>query len=433
MSESEATGREPVGRAGGSAPQGTAASTAVSPSAGPAAWMPRRLRRVYALGDFEDVARRHLPKPLFGYVAGATETRASFRDNRAVFDEIQFLPRVLTDVSRRSQQTTLFGRRWAQPFGIAPMGITALTGYRGDLVLAQAAARANIINIMSGSSLIRLEDVVQAAPDSWFQAYLPNEPQRIAALVDRVAKAGFSTLVVTVDTAVVQNRENNLRVGFKTPLQPSVRLLWEGLTHPAWVTNTFLRTLIVHGMPHFENNYAERGAPLVSRTVDRDFAGREHLDWGDIARIRRQWTGNLVLKGILRPQDAQIAREHGVDGIIVSNHGGRQLDGAVSPMRMLPAVKAVAGGMAVMIDSGFRRGTDILKALALGAQYVFIGRPFNYAAATGGEAGVRHAIGMLSAEIRADMGLLGINGLDELGPDMLHLGGSLRREVGTTC
>jgi L-lactate dehydrogenase (cytochrome) len=386
----------------------------------------RRLRRIFCLDDFETAARRFLPRPLFGYVAGATENNVTLTDNRAVFDEIGLMPRVLVDVSARTQETTLFGRRYAAPFGIAPMGIAALMGYRGDLALARAAARANIVNVMSGSSLIRLEEVVATAPESWFQIYVPNESPRVAALVDRIAAAGYETLVVTVDSSVVPNRENNVRAGFKTPLEPNLSLLWQGMTHPFWVFEVFLRTLIQHGIPCFENNQAEKGAPIISRTVARDFSGRERFDWAELDRVRERWRGTLVLKGILNPEDARRAREHGADGIIVSNHGGRQLDGVPSPMRVLAAVKAAAGDMPVMIDSGFRRGTDILKALALGADYVFIGRPFNYAAAIAGEAGVDHAIALMMAELRADMGLIGINRLSEMGPDFLFGQGSRR-------
>jgi L-lactate dehydrogenase (cytochrome) len=381
--------------------------------------LPRRLRRVLSLDDLEAAARRHLPRPIFGYVSGAAETNQSLHDNRAAFQELGFLPRVLTDVSRRSQRTTLFGQDYAAPFGLAPMGISALVAYRGDLVLARAAARAGIPMIMSGSSLIRLEEVAQATPGSWFQAYLPGEPPRIAALVERVARAGFGTLVLTVDTAVLANRENNVRSGFSTPLRPSLRLVWDGISHPRWSIGTFARTLLQHGMPHFENSYAERGAPIVARNITRDFGMRDHLNWTHLAQIRRQWQGHLVVKGIMRGEDARIAREHGVDGIIVSNHGGRQLDGTVSPLRALPGVVAAAGDVPVMMDSGIRRGSDVLKAVALGATFVFVGRPFLYAAAIGGELGVLHAIGLLSTEINRDMGLLGINSLAELSPELL--------------
>jgi L-lactate dehydrogenase (cytochrome) len=381
--------------------------------------LPRHLRRVLSLDDFETAARRHLPRPIFGYVSGAAETNASLHDNRAVFSELGFVPRILTDVSKRSQATTLFGHSYAAPFGVAPMGISALVAYRGDLVLARAAAQANIPMVMSGSSLIRLEDVAKAAPGSWFQAYLPGEPPRIAALVERVARAGYGTLVLTVDTAVLANRENNIRSGFSTPLRPNLRLAWNGITHPRWSLGTFGRTLLRYGMPHFENSYAERGAPIVARNVTRDFGMRDHLNWEHLAQIRRQWKGRLIVKGIMHQEDARIARESGVDGIIVSNHGGRQLDGTVSPLRVLPKIVAEAGDIPVMMDSGIRRGSDVLKALALGARFVFVGRPFLYAAAVGGEAGVLHAIDILSTEINRNMGLLGINTLNEMRPELL--------------
>jgi L-lactate dehydrogenase (cytochrome) len=383
--------------------------------------LPRRLRKILSLDDLEEAARRHLPRPIFGYVSGAVETNASLRDNRAAFDELGFVPRVLVDVSGRSQRTALFGTTYAAPFGIAPMGMSALSAYRGDLVLAQAAARAGIPMIMSGSSLIRLEEVAAAAPGGWFQAYLPGEPPRITALVERVARAGFETLVLTVDTAVMANRENNVRNGFSTPLKPGLRLAWDGLVRPRWLVGTAARTVLRHGIPHFENSYATRGAPIVSRNILRDFGLRDHLNWEHVDLIRRTWKGRLVLKGIMAVEDARRARAAGVEGIIVSNHGGRQLDGTVSPLRVLPDIAAAADGLTVMMDGGVRRGSDVLKALALGADFVFVGRPFLYAAAIGGEAGVLHAIDLLSQEVNRNMGLLGINALGETRRDGLLL------------
>ncbi|MEO8739140.1 MAG: alpha-hydroxy acid oxidase [Casimicrobiaceae bacterium] len=379
----------------------------------------RRFRHLLALDDFEPAARAHLPRPIFGYIAGAVETNASLADNRAAFAEWGFVPRMLIDVSRRSQQTTLFGHTYSAPFGIAPMGISALYAYRGDLVLARAAEAANIPMIMSGSSLIRLEDVAQASPSTWFQAYLPGDVPAITALVERVAHAGFATLVITVDSQVAGNRENNVRSGFSTPLRPTLRLAWDGLTRPRWLCGTFLRTLLQHGMPHFENNFAERGAPIVSAKVIRDYSDRGNLAWPHFELIRREWKGRLVIKGLLDVDDARKARDAGADGIIVSNHGGRQLDGAVSPLRVLPRIVAACPDIPVMIDSGVRRGTDVLKALALGARFVFVGRPFAYAAAIGGEAGVRHAIGLLASEVSRDMAMLGAIRVDELGQDWL--------------
>jgi L-lactate dehydrogenase (cytochrome) len=279
---------------------------------------------------------------------------------------------------------------------------------------------------MSGSSLIRLEELAAACPGAWFQAYIPGETQRIEALVERVAEAGFKTLLVTVDTQVSSNRENNIRTGFTTPLRPSLRLAWDGITRPDWLLNTALRTLVKHGMPHFENSYRERGAPILSRNVERDFSKRDHLNWSHIAAIRKQWQGKLLLKGVMSPEDAKIARDQGMDGIIVSNHGGRQLDSTVSPLRVLPSIVAASGDMTVMMDSGIRRGTDVLKAMALGARFVFVGRPINYAASIAGEAGVSHAIAILAAEIHRNMGMLGLNSLSEIGPERLMRIGGVR-------
>ncbi|KUZ87643.1 2-hydroxy-acid oxidase [Burkholderia ubonensis] len=389
------------------------------PAAG-AGVSPRALRNVLSLHDFEARARRILPRPIFGYVSGAAEDNRTLDDNRAVFDEYGLLTRVLRDVSQRQQTVELFGQRFASPFGIAPMGINALSTYRGDIVLARAAKAAGIVSIMSGSSLIPLEDVAEAAPGTWFQAYIPGDHARISALLERIARAGYRTLVITVDIPVSANRENNVRAGFSTPLRPSLRLCWDGLTRLRWLLGTFARTLAMHGMPHFENSFATRGAPILSANVLRDFSARDHLNWEHLARIRQQWKGELVIKGILSVEDAVTAREAGADGIILSNHGGRQLDGATSPMRILrDVVQAVGSEYPVMVDSGFRRGADVLKALALGARMVFVGRPFNYAAAVAGEAGVTHAIRLLQEEIDRNMAMMGANGCGELTSDML--------------
>jgi len=380
----------------------------------PVASSSRRLAKILCLQDFEDAARKHLPRPIFGYVAGSSEDRQSETANRSSFADYALRPRVLVDVSRRSQEIELFGQRYRSPAGIAPMGIAALTAYRGDIVLARAAQEAGIPCIMSGSSLIRLEDVMASAPNTWFQAYLPGDEPRITALIDRVAAANVQTLVVTVDMPVYANRENNVRAGFSTPLRPSLGLAWQGVSHPRWLFGTFLRTLLKHGMPHFENSYATRGAPIVSSTVMRDFAERSHLNWDHIVQIRRRWKGAMIIKGIIDPRDAARARELDMDGVIVSNHGGRQLDGTMAPLHALPDVVNEAGDMVVMLDSGVRRGTDVVKALALGARCVFVGRPFNYAAAIAGEPGVRHAIGLLKDEISRNIGLLGLTNLGEL-------------------
>lgn len=369
----------------------------------------RRLRRVLSLDDFELEAARFLPAPIFGYIAGAAETNISRQRNRTAWDAYEFVPRVLVDVSKRSAATRLFDQTFSAPVGIAPMGLSALSAYRGDLVLARGAAAENVPMIMSGSSLIRLEEVIQANPKAWFQAYLPGDEAGIDALIERVARAKFETLVLTVDTSVPGNRENNVRAGFSTPLRPSLKLLMDGITHPSWALGVFLRTLVRHGMPHFENSYAHRGAPILSSNVERDFSFRDHLNWSHLERMRKIWRGRFVVKGILNKDDAQRAVDLGVDGVIVSNHGGRQLDGSTSPLRVLSDVVAACPGVPVMLDSGVRRGADVVKALALGASFVFVGRPFAYAAAIAGEAGVRHGLRILNTELLRNMALLGVN------------------------
>lgn len=379
--------------------------------------LPKHLREMLALEDFEAVARRRLPRPIYGYVSGGVETNASLRANRAAFDEIAFVPKMLVDTSMRSLATSLFGQTYAAPFGLAPMGGSSLAAYQGDIVLARSAAQANIPMITSGASLTALEKVRQAGRTSWFQAYLPGEDPVITQLVERAARAGFDTLVLTVDVQVASNRENNVRSGYNSPLRPTPRLAWDCMLRPRWLFGMFLRTLLTHGMPHFENMGPR--TPLVSSTGVRSSGRRDKLTWRHVELMRRLWKGKLVLKGILDPEDARIARESGIDGVIVSNHGGRQLDGAVAPLRALPGVKAEAGSMTVMMDSGIRRGTDVLKALALGAQFVFVGRPFLYAAVVAGDEGVAHAIKLLREEIDRDMALIGIPSLAQMRPQRL--------------
>ena len=372
------------------------------------------MKRIFSLNDFEQPAKRKLPRQLFSYIYNGADEECTLKGNRKAFDRYAFVPRLLNDVSKREQSINLFGQQYDSPFGISPVGLSAMWSYRGDVVLAQAAQHNIIPAVMSGASLIPMETVAKAAPNTWFQAYMPGDPARVEALISRIANAGFKTLVITVDLPVQVNPENYMRNGFSTPLRPSARLAWDGISHPRWLFGTFLRTLATHGMPHFENWRAERGAPILSATVQRDFQARDHLNWSHLQRVRELWKGPLVVKGILSANDAAIATGSGVDGLIISNHGGRQVDCAISPLEVLPEIVNVAGGATIMMDSGIRRGSDALKALALGAKCVFLGRPFNYAATIGGQEGVNHAIQILRSEIHRNMALLGINHLSEL-------------------
>ncbi|HQT76355.1 MAG TPA: alpha-hydroxy acid oxidase [Rhodopila sp.] len=381
---------------------------------------PHRFRDLLALDDFERHARRRLPPMIFQYVAGAVETGTSLRRARAAYDDYALLPRMLRDVSGRDQSVQLFGRTYASPFGIPPLGGAAFIGYRADLVLAEAARQANIPMILSASSLIRLEDVHAQNRDAWFQAYLAGDQARIDRLVDRVAAAGYGTLVVTADTPMLGNREHNIRSGFSMPIRVTPKVAWQAATHPRWLLGVVAQTFLRHGAPHFENTEAERGPPMMSQQSVRNTVARDQLSWRHVQAIRQRWNGRLLIKGLLAPADAHMAREYGADGIILSNHGGRQLDHTVAPLHVLPEIAARKGAMKVIIDSGIRRGTDVIKAIALGADFVLVGRPLLYAAALGGVAGAQHAIRLLQQEIDRDLALIGARRITDLEPGMLR-------------
>lgn len=378
-----------------------------------------RLRRILELEDFTAAARRKLPRAVFGYVADGAENEVALHTNRAAFQDWRFVTRVLVGVAERTQETRLFGRSYAAPFGIAPMGASAVVAYDGDVVMARAAAASGIPFVLSASSIIPLERVGGAAPGQWFAAYQVPDPTLIERMVDRVARAGFDVLVVTADLPVGSNRVKDRRNGFSLPIRPSGQLTWDGACHPGWSIGTALRTLLTRGAPRLTNLEPDGGPSLFSHDVQH-IGAHDRLSWEHVRLIRRRWKGPLVVKGILSADDARLARDHGIDGIVISNHGGRQLDHAATPLQVLPEIVAVSNGMTVMVDGGFRRGGDVLTALALGAHFVFVGRPFLYAAAVAGEAGVLHAIALLAREIDIDMALLGLRRVTDARRDMLR-------------
>jgi L-lactate dehydrogenase (cytochrome) len=380
----------------------------------PVASVPSRFNDLLALDDFERHARRRLPHMIHQYVAGGAETGSSLRAAIAAYADYRFLPKMMVDTSARSSAVELFGETYAAPFGVAPIGGAAFIAYRGDIVLAEAARQMNVPMILSASSLIKLEDVHRANPRAWYQAYIPGDQTRIDRLVDRVATAGYKTMVVTADTPVLGNREHNTRSGFSMPIRVTPKVAWQSATHPRWLLGVVARTFLRHGAPHFENTEAERGPPMMSQGSVRNTIARDKLSWTNLQAIRSRWQGNLLVKGLLSPADVQIARECGADGVILSSHGGRQLDHAVAPLDVLPEIAAHKGNMKLIVDSGIRRGTDVLKALALGGDFVLLGRPFIYAASLGGAECVVHAMRILQDEILRDMALVGVNRLGEL-------------------
>ncbi|MFT8242573.1 alpha-hydroxy acid oxidase [Roseomonas sp. BN140053] len=374
-------------------------------------------RRILTLEELEPAVRRHLPRGVYTFVSGGAESGAAQRAQRAAFASLALQPRVLRDVSVRQQAVELFGERYTSPFGVAPMGGMALCARDADLLLARAATAEGVPFVLSGVSCVPMERIAEEAPRAWYQGYLPADRLALGRLLDRVGKAGLRVLVVTADVPLAPNREDCARVGFGVPLRVGPRLALDSLARPRWLFGTLGQTLLRDGVPRYENMEAERGARFIGPPAPASRHLRAALDWEDLDWLRRRWPGPLVVKGVLSPDDARRARDAGADGIVVSSHGGRQLDHAVAPLRVLPAICREAGEMTVLLDGGIRRGTEVLKALALGARAVLVGRPMLYATALAGEVGARRAIAILRAELDRDLGLLGRADVAEVGRD----------------
>lgn len=381
----------------------------------------KRLDRLLSVADFERHAKKILPHRVYGYVSGGTEDEQSLRANRDCFDRFGFVPRGLNVVDSRSLTTDLWGKSYSMPLGIAPTGLAGIVRHECDLELARAAHQAHVPFIISGASSVPLERLQEVTPDNWYQGYFPGDRDRIDRTLQRLESASVSTLVVTIDTCVAANRENIARLDFTIPFRMTPRLVLDGMLHPRWTVNVFLRTLRAAGIPRFSNLYEEIGPPITEEPAHGFRTGRDRLSWADMIWLRKRWKGRLVLKGVMHPLDAEKAVNVGVDAIIVSNHGGRQLDGAIAPLQALPdIVHAVPSTFPVMIDGGFRRGTDVLKAIALGARFVFTGRATLYGAAVGGQKGVERVLSIFSTEMDRNMALLGCSRLDEVDQSLLR-------------
>lgn len=379
-------------------------------------------RRAYNIEDLRALAARRLPRIACDFLERGAEEEVSLAANRRAFERIRFVPRTLVNVSRRSQQVTVFGRTFDCPFGVAPTGAAGMYCFEADVALARAARRANVPFVLSTASFVPMERVIaEAGGTQWFQLYMSKDLETAERLTRRALEAGFEALVLTTDIPVAGNREHNRRNRFEIPLKLSAANVLDGLLHPGWLSGVFLRTLLSSGIPRFQNLDVQVGGRIISPTLTAFRERRDALNWTDFAWLRRLWPKKLLVKGILTVEDAQHAAQHGADGIFVSNHGGRQLDGAPSPIEVLPdIVSAVGKRLAIMVDSGFRRGSDVVKALALGADMVFTGRATLYGAAAGGEDGALHALNLLRSEVDRVMGLLGVNGVAELGPQYLR-------------
>lgn len=375
-------------------------------------------RRAHSIAELAQMARRRLPNFAWEYLAGGAEEELTLARNRQAFADIQLLPRTLVPCTAADTRCTLFERDLPLPMAIGPTGYNGMLHRDADLHLARAATERGLPFTLSTVSTSSLEHVVAAVPEVnlWFQLYCLRDPQIQEDLLQRASAVGCKTLLLTSDAVMLGNREWDKR-NFARPRQLSLRNKLDVLRHPRWLR----QALWPHGMPTLAT--IERYLPVDQRTAagGAHFMGAQMdagLDWDALARLRDRWPQRLLLKGVLHPADAEKAVSLGLDGIVISNHGGRQLDGVPASLDCLPAIAAVAKGkLTLLLDSGIRRGTDILKACALGADAVLLGRATLYGVAVGGQAGAGHALDLLANELRLALALLGQPRLDALRAD----------------
>ncbi|RXZ36796.1 alpha-hydroxy-acid oxidizing protein [Oxalobacteraceae bacterium CAVE-383] len=383
-----------------------------------------RLDRCYNIADLREAARRRLPQGVFQYVDKGTEDQLAVDNNRRALDSAKLLHRVLTDVSDVRTETEIFGRPAAMPLIIAPTGVAGMCWYQGELELAKAAAKAGVPFTLATGSNTSMEKVAeQAGGQLWFQLYMWREKALSYELIKRAARAGFDTLIWTVDIPHKPNREHDQRNGFSMPYKLNARSVIDALRHPEWLATVLGRYMAGPGMPrhvNFPDKYQHKftGKATAAKALQAD-----RLGWEDVDRLREIWPGKLIVKGVMRVDDARQAVARGVDGIVVSNHGGRSMDSAPSTLEVLPGIAAAVGDRTtVLVDSGIRRGSDIVKCLALGAKGVLTGRATLYGVGAGGEAGAAKALAILKAEMRRTMAYVGCQRVEQLSDDVIWRG-----------
>lgn len=380
----------------------------------------RNLERAVTIADLRERAMRRVPGFVFEYVEGGADDEFALRNNRAAFDALQLVPSTLVNTASRQQRSALFGQEVASPLIVGPTGGNGVLQPQGDRSLARAAAAAGVPFCLSTMASIRLEDVPkQAGGRLWMQLYVTHDRQSAEDIIARADAAGYEALVFTTDANVFGLREWDRR-NYVRPGLPTWRNRLQVLRHPKWTWDVLLR----HGVPQLANlaPFLPPGAASAiggSTVIPKLFSAR--ITWEDVAWLRRLWPRKLIIKGVLSVADAQRAADHGCDGIVLTNHGGRQLDHCVSGLDMLPEIaQAVGDRLTLIVDGGIRRGTDVIKAMALGADAVILGRAPLYGLAAGGEAGVRRALEIMTSEIDRALGHLGYNSLNELSPAIIR-------------
>lgn len=364
---------------------------------------PATSKSVISTDDAYAYARKRLPKIIFDFIEGAAGREHATARNQKCFDDIILQPRVMGDIGKRDLTTTFLGRPYTAPFGIAPMGMCNLAWPHADKYLAQAAKQAEIPVCLSTAGSSTIEDMASwGGESSWFQLYVTQTTDMALELVERARLAGYGTLILTVDVPEVSRRIRDLRNGFKAPFHIGPKQAFDFATHPRWSLSTMLA-----GAPSPRNFEVDGKQP----TFDRN-ASRAGANWYFLDRLRKIWKGHLIVKGITEPSDAIRVKAAGADAIYVSNHGGRQLDSAPATIDILPIIRnAVGSDYPLLFDSGIRNGDDIIKALARGADFVMLGRPFMYALGADGEKGVRSLVRVLADEVSVSMAQIGVNNI----------------------
>ena len=383
----------------------------------------RRVQEALNNFDLRQMAKQRLPKWMFEFVDRGTEDEVALRNNRAAFERIKLKTQVLVDVSQRKLDVELFGKKHNLPIGIAPTGPAGMLWYKGEIELARAAKAAGIpFTLATGSQTSMEEEAKVVGGTLWFQLYMWSDVRMSHMLVERAKNAGFEALVVTVDGPVDTNREYNIRNGYSVPFSYNRRNTAAVLARPGWFFQVLMRYWMTTGMPRRENYPTEMKERFTQVSSAERTTKNDSLAWKDLKVLRDMWPGKLMVKGILTPKDAELAIAHGADGVIVSNHGGRNFDSSMAPIEALaPIVDAVGHKTTVIVDSGFRRGSDVVKALAIGARMVLVGRTTLWGTTVGGEVGAARAINFFRQEIGRTMAYLGCTSISQLNRECLEI------------
>jgi L-lactate dehydrogenase (cytochrome) len=379
----------------------------------------RRLARAASVADLRKIARRRLPRGVFDYIDGAAEDERTLAENTDAFRRIGFRPRVLRDVTTVDTTTTVLGRPLPLPLVLSPTGFARIADPQGELAVARAAERAGLPYTLSTIATRSIEEVAAVSDGpKWFQVYVWRDRGLVKEMIQRAADADFEALVLTVDTAVLGRRERDVRHGFSLPPKLGLGTLIDGALHPGW-TWSFVRAEPIKFANVVGREVGDGSDPVsLADYINTQFD--PSLSWSDIGWLRDQWDGPIVVKGIQTVADAEVAADVGVEAVALSNHGGRQLDSAPSPISLVaPVVDAVGDRCEVLCDGGVRRGSDIVKAVALGARACMGGRLHFYALGAAGERGVDFVLDMLAADVRRTMALLGTASIGELSRDYL--------------